>query len=484
MIVIGVATLFLFVAAVLCSTRGWIPQRTITLQTILLLVAVLAFAARVVFGPPVKWAELLAPANLHPVTSTVAGFLLAGALSAAGAFDAAAKLLDRLTGTTLGLPFAIVLLVNLPSIFAMPCGRILASPLMPIALALGWSVARLRNDPVMVPMVVFGMLVNAGASCTPSLIGGIGTLAEGMGHYPQGSFANAAQFGIVAITIATMALIRFQYRASLSMKATPPEAREVQVPAQGYTALALFVALLLFIVLVHPKIPLQMLLVGATLAVMALAGVGFSDLLAGVVLHPLSAMLAGYLLAAALTLSGGFDALLVILVWLATHSPLGWLGVAVLLVNVPLMLAMPCGRIISVSLIPGVLMFGEQLSLVTGFQAATPVLLCSFVLCGASSCGPSPIGGVGNIGEGRLRIRDSWSSRPQALGIFLGVPVTALLLAHLPLSGVSFDVRYLPVGLGIGILAGAATNLLFGYRFHHLGGLLGGVATGALMVIL
>jgi hypothetical protein len=62
--------------------------------------------------------------------------------------------------------------------------------------------------------------------------------------------------------------------------------------------------------------------------------------------------------------------------------------------------------------------------------------------------------------------------------------MTALLLAHLPLSGVSFDVRYLPVGLGIGILAGAATNLLFGYRFHHLGGLLGGVATGALMVIL
>lgn len=480
----GPAALAVFVGGVVASLRGWIPQRVVTLQALLLVVAGLALGFTALAGQPIPWPQLFAAANVHPVTSVIAGFLLAGALHAAGAFDAAARLLGRLTRTRLGAPFVILLVVNLPTILAMPCGRILVSPLMPLALMLGWALARERREPVLVAVTVFGLVVNAAASCGPSVIGGIGMLGEGMGRYPPGSFSNPAQVAILVITVATMALIRWGYGGKLRMRATPPAAVERTVPEHGYLALAMFVAVLLLVVLVRPPVPLQVTLTLGTVCVMLVARLGLDDLLGGVMIHPLSAMLAGFVVAGALSIAGAFDALLALLVWAAEHTWLGYVGMSVVLAYVPVMLAMPCGRIVSLALIPGVLLFGVRLAGVTGLESATPALLSAFILAGAASCGPSAIGGIGSIGEGRLRIRDAWSGQPQTFGIFLGVPVTALLVARLPLTSTALDGRYFPVALAVGAIAGAVVNLVYGYRVHHLGGLLGGLLTGALLVIL
>ncbi|MBI1752800.1 MAG: hypothetical protein HY014_14610 [Acidobacteria bacterium] len=484
MTILGAMALALFLGACLASIRGWIPQRALTLQTTLLLVAALIVILRLAFGKPPAFGEILGGTSLHPITATVAGFLLAGALQAAGGFDAASALLRRLTGTGLGLPFALVVLVNLPTIFAMPCGRILAAPLMPLALLLGQEAAERSGDRTMLAMVVFGMLVNAGASCVPSALGGIGLLGEGMGRFPAGSFGDPSQLGTLVLTLATMALIRFVHGRDLKMR--PPATTEpsVTVPDQGYTALAVFVLMLALVMIVRPRIPLQVILTVSTLMIMALARLSLANVLAGVILHPLSAMIAGFLVAGALSASGGFDALLWLLEGLARHTPLGFVGVSILVVFLPLMLAMPCGRIMSVALIPGVLLFGEKVAHATAFPLAAPVLLVSFILSAAGSCGPSPLGGVGNIGEGRLRIPDFWSSRPQALGIFLGVPAAALVIRFGGVSGGAYRLSTLSTCLGFGLVSGLGTNWLFGYRLRHLGGLAGGLLVGLLVWIL
>jgi hypothetical protein len=477
--------MILFISALIAALRGWIPQRVLTLQSVLVLVALVVILLRIILGPRILWAQVFTATSLHPITSTIAGFLFAGALQAAGGFRAAASLLERVTHTALGLPFAIVLLVNFPVIFAMPCGRILSAPLMPLALMLGFEIARLKQDKTMTAMVVFGFLVNAGASCAPSLIGGLGLLGEGMGRFPMGAFSKPNQMGILAITVATMAMIRLHYGNSLNMGAEDaPSDISIKTAESGYFSFFLFVAVLIVIVALKPPIPIQTVLTLMTVVVMIVGRLSFRDLLGGIMLHPLSALVAGYIVAGALLAAGGFEALQAVLVMLAEHTVLGYIGVSILVVFLPLFLAMPCGRIISVSLIPGVIMFGSRVAEVSGFQLAPAVLLASFVLSSAASCGPSPLGGVGNMGEGRLRIRGSWSSRPQSLGIFLGVPLAALLV---PLHGIeptAFDLRFTFTMLLIGATVGVLTNLLFGYRPYNVGGVIGGLFVCGLTVIL
>ena len=113
-------------------------------------------------------AQLLAATTLHPITATVAGFLLAGAVEAGGGFAAAGRLLSSLGKGFLGLSGTVVLLVNIPTIFAMPCGRIWAATLIPAAMMFGFDLARQQKNLAVVPIIVFGLIVNASASCAPS----------------------------------------------------------------------------------------------------------------------------------------------------------------------------------------------------------------------------------------------------------------------------------------------------------------------------
>jgi hypothetical protein len=191
-------------------------------------------------------------------------------------------------------------------------------------------------------------------------------------------------------------------------------------------------------------------------------------------------MIAGFIVAGVLEVFGGFDALLMGVEFVSTHTPLGHVGVAVVLVYLPIIIPLPCGRVIAVSLIPGVLMFGVRLGEFLGNPAAAAILMVSFILSAAASCGPSPLGGIGSIGEGNLRLPVFISGKPQAFGIFIGVPVAALIVSVLGLTG-GQNLWY--TILTIAIVSGVAVNLLLGEKFYHQGGFLGGAAVGALMIL-
>jgi hypothetical protein len=80
---------------------------------------------------------------------------------------------------------------------------------MPAALFFGVRVARSFQMPLLVSVVVFPFIVNAAASCGPSLIGGIGTIGEGLAALPAGSLSDAQQIGIILATGVCAMVMRF-----------------------------------------------------------------------------------------------------------------------------------------------------------------------------------------------------------------------------------------------------------------------------------
>jgi len=218
---IGLAALLIFFFTILFSLIGVIPQDRMPIQTALVVmtfvIAVIAFVGHQ-FEPSVpliRGLDLEGQIIIHPITALVAGFLVAGALEASGAFEAAVDMLDRLERFKLGkwkvfgVAGTVTILVNMPTMISMPCGRILAAALMPAALYFGYKVAKQLKDPRIIGAVVFGFIVNAAASCGPSPLGGIGLIGEGLARLPIGTFTCAQQAGILLCTGVTMIVIRF-----------------------------------------------------------------------------------------------------------------------------------------------------------------------------------------------------------------------------------------------------------------------------------
>ena len=61
-------------------------------------------------------------------------------------------------------------------------------------------------------------------------------------------------------------------------------------------------------------------------------------------------------------------------------------------------------------------------------QEVIPILLVSFIINAAASCGPSPLGGIGGIGEGNLGTEIGVSGKPQQVGIMIGTGIAALII--------------------------------------------------------
>jgi hypothetical protein len=434
---LGIFGLLVFFGVIIASLKEWIPQDVLPVQSALILTTLLLVIIATLSGSPVSLKELSANIYMHPITALLAGFLVAGALEAAGAFKAAIDILGRLTKTPLGLTGTVVVLVNMPTIFAMPCGRILAAALIPAALLFGYELARIRKAPLLASIIVFGFIVNAAASCGPSPLGGIGTIGEGMGGYAIGSLANAQQIGIIAITAVAMFSINVVYRilpnetliAKLMEESGQEKNNKVgDVPISGYLSFFFFLLGIAVVFIIKPPIPIQTILIFFVIVIMLISKVSIQDLIAGVILHPIMAMISGFIIAGALISIGSFDALIEILSILANSTPLGFVGVAVILANIPSILPMPCGRILAAALMPGVLLFGLKVGEATGNTWVTPVLLTGFILNAAASCGPSPLGGIGGIGEGNLGTAIGISGKPQQVGIMVGTGVAVLII--------------------------------------------------------
>lgn len=219
---IGTISLLLFFGVIIASVLGVIPQDRLPVQPALLLTTFIIMGLAYIgstYDDSValfNLSQLSATIIIHPITALIAGFLVAGALEAAGAFEAAADGLQRLEAIkfksgapVFGIVGVVVLLVNVPTIIAMPCGRILAAALMPAALFFGVRVARSFMIPGLVSVVVFAFIVNAAASCGPSLIGGIGTIGEGLARLEPGALSDAQQIGIILATGVCALVMRF-----------------------------------------------------------------------------------------------------------------------------------------------------------------------------------------------------------------------------------------------------------------------------------
>ncbi|CCK79457.1 MULTISPECIES: hypothetical protein [Desulfobacula] len=482
----GMAALFFFLFLLLASFRQWIRQDVLPLQSILVLGSLVLVVMAMVFNVEFRVSQIFSAATLHPITATIAGFLLAGAVDAAGGFKAAAKILTRISqGRILGLSGTIFLLVNVPTIFAMPCGRVWAAALIPATIMFGMTVARLQNRPSLVPAIVFGLIVNAAASCGPSPLGGIGMIVEGTAGYALHAFSNSQQISIMVITILTMFLVAFFSKITVPMDEAGPENREVKtLPDSAYFAFFLYMAGLGAVFIFEPPVPIQTVLLVMTIFVMAVGNVGFKSLVAGIIIHPVTAMVAGFMMAGALMVTGGFEALTTLLVWLATHTPLGFVGVGVVLIYIPVIFPMPCGRITAAALLPGVLMFGMEVSKSTGIDHCLPVMLVGFVVCCAASCAPSPLGGIGGIGEGNLRLKSGITANALQISILLGAPVAGLIVAGIGLTNRMFMLDEMAVSIGIAVICGILTNILSGYKPCKPGGILGGILVGVLIMVL
>ncbi|MCK5561022.1 MAG: hypothetical protein KAJ51_10530, partial [Thermoplasmata archaeon] len=134
---------------------------------------------------------------------------------------------------------------------------------------------------------------------------------------------------------------------------------------KGYVSLLIFLAVLSIAIIVKPRITIQVILVALAVIIMIIGQARIQDLIAGLILHPIMAMTAGFLIAGAMGLAGGFDVLLILLRGLAEwevsgFTVLGYIGVGVFLVNIPTIMPMPCGRILAAAVIPGVYLYGIE----------------------------------------------------------------------------------------------------------------------------
>ncbi len=485
MTVSGVIALIIFFGTIFLSLKGWISQRLFPMQVALLIASMLIMIIGFILGGKINLSLIVIGTFLHPITATIAGFILAGALKGAGAFEAAARWIKKLSESFLGVPFTVIVLINIPTLLAMPCGRVWVSPLIPIALFLGFEIAAKSGDKKMPLIIVSGLVINAAASCGPSLIGGIGTIGEGMGRYPSGSFSNHMQYAIMLMSAFAMILSKYFFNEDISEKINVIENTDKRISdhEHGSFALILFIMSIVLTIVFKPAMPIQTVLMLATLFIMFIARLSLDDVIQGIMLHPLTAMISGFIAAGALNMFGGFDVLVQMLSFLSEHTPLGYIGVSILLIYLPIFLPLPCGRIIAVSLIPGVLMFGEHVSLVAGIPAIQEVMIVCFILSGAASCGPSPLGGIGSIAEGRLRLKGS-ISRVLSLSIFLAVPIAGFSVKAIGLSTDVLEYGFLIEAVITGLVVGVVISALTTKKFFHPGGLIGGLTVSLLMLVL
>jgi hypothetical protein len=428
---------------------------------------------------------------LLPIMAMAGGFLVAGALEGSGGFAALRVVINKMRGTPLGMAGTLVFIAQFSTIFAMPCGRIAAAALLPVIITLGPEGVRLITKKQMVVLVA-ALAVNAAASCGPSQIGGIGQIGEGF-LQQLGLLTSSQEFGIMIGTAFTALFIslfvtRFdldekirltegrQLAGSLGAASTADTAldhthdeeviaRKFKAPLVGFLSLGIFLVALVGAVFgLFGKTPITTTLLVATVVIMLIARLSFRQVIAGIILHPITALVAGFLMAGSLAVSGGFKSLSQVLIWLSEFKVagvgLGVAGMIAIFVQLETIMPMPCGRILAAALLPVVVAMGPATGwmpnasgLLTYNQLA--IVLAAFIVNAAASCGPSPIGGIGTISEGMVRSDIGYLRNAQSYGIMAAMtPLAALVMRFWVLTHNPFALENLVLffGLLLGIL--------------------------------
>ncbi len=418
--IIGYVTLAVFVVVLILTLFRKI---NLPIQTVLILITLFNVVVAVFYRLPTEGrpgalllgSELLSGIILHPLTALLAGLFLAGALTASGGFDALKVIIEWLKKTPLGLPGAMVILINLPLIAMLPCGRILGAALLPLLFAFGPEEMRVVSKGQLI-VLIGAFARNAFGSCGPSPIGGVGQIGEGFlgAHFATASLGILRGPQSFALLLGTAFMALFLkiittkiYPEDSALRDAPPgqaaAAPKATAPTRGYVSLVIFaVALLVAIFQPFGKYPVQTVLVAACLLIMLLCRVKLTDLMAGILLMPVTAMAAGFLAAGSLYLTGGFDALSSLLKALSDFRILGIAGMLAIFVQIQTIMPLSCSRILTAALVPTLYLFGPAgFGLVSWTQLA--IVMSAYMINATTSCAPSPLGGAGMMAEGTLR---------------------------------------------------------------------------------
>ena len=521
--VLGTITLAFFLAAMVLTL---LRKINLPVQTVLVVVTLISMAFGAAFlyvteGPVAVKAlpnQMMGGIILHPVTALLAGLFLAGALQASGGFVAFKVLVAKLNKTPLGLAGTLVLLTQVPLIASLPCGRILAAALLPLLFAFGSEGGMNLLTKTQLVVLIGAFARNAFGSCGPSPIGGVGQIGEGFlgSHYATaaGGILRAPQaFALMLGTAVTALFLRgitgrlYPDDVSLRDKVVLPdgEARAAapeKAPLVGYVSLVLFVAALL-VAIFQPfgPLPVQTVLVAAALLILLIARARLEDLMAGVILLPVTAMISGFMAAGALAATGGFVALGKVLSALAAVPFLGVAGMLAIFVQIQTIIPLSCSRILTAALVPVLYLFGPA-----GYHFLTwpqlAVAMAAYIINATTSCGPSPLGGGGMMGEGQMRAESGYIKGAYTFtSMATMAPLAAVYMKFLGLSvfdpgGPSFRAA-LPVIAGFAALIIGANVLgvrLVGrmidagrsgaraqFAFFLAGGVLAGVVLAAVL---
>ncbi|MCX5861358.1 MAG: hypothetical protein WCG29_08245 [Desulfomonile sp.] len=453
---LGYITLSIFLGLMLLTLFGYIRtpvQTVLVFSTVLCLLVGAAFRYfyqgwnAVMLMPN----EFLGGIILHPITALLTGLFLAGGLKASGGFEALKVLLRYLRRSPIGLVGTLVILINLPVISSLPCGRILAAALLPLLFTFGFEggLGILTKSQFIVLIGAFTR--NAMGSCGPSPIGGVGQIAEGF----LGSFFATASDGILrapqafslmlgtAVVAIFLKLISQRlYPNDVALRDAPANSQgtqrtepEIIAPVQGYLALVIFVASLLTAIF-QPfgKMPVQSVLVAGGLLLVLACRIRLNDLLEGIILLPVTAMAAGFLAAGALAATGGFNALGVLLNSLVNVPFLGVAGMLAIFVQFQTILPLSCARILTAALVPVLYLFGpSKFGFLDWSQLA--VVMAAYIINATTSCGPSPLGGGGMMGEGTMRAETGFIKGAYTFAsMAVMAPMAAIYMKFLNLS--------------------------------------------------
>ncbi len=492
---VGYITLSIFLITVILALFRKI---NLPIQTILVLVTLIMLligvAERLLIGGMTSVlllpSEVLGGIIVHPITALLAGLYLAGAMEATGGFEAIKAILLKLKKSPLGLPGTLVILVNLPLLAQLPCGRILAAALLPLLFSFGaYGMRILGRDQIIILVAAFAR--NAFGSCGPSPIGGVGQSGEGV----LGAFFPTASTGILrapeslALMVGTSMMALFVamilpllYPEGSSLRdpktASPSETvtPDIHPPLTGYASLVIFVAALL-VSLFQPfgKMPVQsVLVVGGLLMLLILAFKrGFlkatEALMGGIILLPASAMIAGFMAAGALAATGGFDALGKIMKGLSNFALLGVAGMLAIFVQIQTIIPLACSRILVAALVPVLYLFGPaRFNLLSWGQLA--VVMAAFIINATTSCAPSPVGGAGMMAEGTLRAETGYLKAGFSfVSMAIMAPIAAftmkLMTLHSFSSGEMGSRSLGGILLSLGLIVAIAIGVMKGVRW-------------------
>lgn len=422
---LGYITLTIFVVTMVLTLFRKI---NLPVQTVLVLVSLICLVIGAIFRFTTEGFnsavllpnEMIGGIILHPITALLGGLFLAGALDATQGFDALKVIINKLKKTPLGLTGTVVILINLPVIASLPCGRIIAAALLPLLFSFGYEGGMGIMTKTQLVVLIGAFTRNAMGSCGPSPIGGVGQIGEGF----LGAFFPTASDGILrspqafALMIGTAVTALFLkiisqklYPEDVTLRDKPENVKaeeqlalpEIKAPFRGYLSLIIFVASLL-IAIFQPfgKMPVQTVLVAGGILIIILCRASIQDLMNGIILLPVTAMASGFMAAGVLAATGGFDALGVILKSLSAIQILGVAGMLAIFVQMQTILPLSCSRILTAALVPVLYLFGPaKFNLLTWPQLA--IVMAAYIINATTSCGPSPLGGGGTMGEGQMR---------------------------------------------------------------------------------